>query len=125
MGMSRLRSLDPWLPPLLLMGLIFLLSAQPSLDSGLGLADQVGRKVVHFGEYAALSYLWWRALRTRIPARTAMLAALLIASAYAATDELHQTFVAGRHGTPVDWAIDTAGAAAAMLRVRNRERARA
>ena len=30
---------------------------------------------------------------------------------YAATDEYHQTFVEGRHGTPVDWLIDTAGAA--------------
>jgi VanZ family protein len=125
MRMARLRSVDPWLPPLLLMGLIFFLSAQPSLNSGLGLADQIGRKVVHFAEYALLAHLWWRALRTKLSADAAMLAALAIASAYAATDEFHQTFVAGRHGTPVDWLIDTAGAATAMVRVRIRTRRKA
>jgi VanZ family protein len=126
MRMSRLRRLDPWAPPLLLMGVIFLFSAQPSLDSGLGTVDLVVRKLVHFAEFALLAFLWWRALRTKMTARTAMLTAFVIASAYSATDELHQTFVSGRHGTPVDWLIDTAGAATAMWRVRSRRlRARA
>lgn len=123
MRMARLRAVNVWLPPLILMALIFLLSAQPSLNSGLGLADHIGRKVVHFGEYALLAFLWWRALRTRMPARTATLVALAITSAYAATDELHQTVVNGRNGTPVDWLIDTAGATLAMVRVRTRRRA--
>jgi VanZ family protein len=122
MRMARLRAVNVWVPPLILMAIIFLLSAQPSLNSGLGLTDQIGRKVVHFGEYALLAFLWWRALCTRMPARTATLVAFAIASAYAATDELHQTFVHGRHGTPVDWLIDTAGAALAMVRVRTRLR---
>ena len=38
------------------------------------------------------------------------------------TDELHQTFVDGRHGNPVDWLIDSAGAALAALRLRTRDR---
>ena len=122
MRMARLRAVNVWVPPLILMALIFLLSAQPSLNSGLGLTDQIGRKVVHFGEYALLAFLLWRALSTRMSARTATLVALAIASAYAATDELHQTFVHGRHGTPVDWLIDTSGAALAMVRVRTRLR---
>ena len=120
--MARLRAVNVWVPPLILMAIIFLLSAQPSLNSGLGLTDQIGRKVVHFGEYALLAFLLWRALSTRMSARTATLVAFAIASAYAATDELHQTFVHGRHGTPVDWLIDTAGAALAMVRVRTRLR---
>jgi VanZ family protein len=124
MRMARLRSLEPWLSPLLLMVLIFVLSAQPSLDSGLGVADLIGRKLVHFTEYALLAFLWWRALRTRMSTRAATLAAFGIASAYAASDELHQTFVHGRHGNPVDWAIDSAGAATAMLRVRMAARTR-
>src|SRR3954451_11162000 len=124
MRMARLRALEPWLSPLVLMVVIFALSAQPSLNSGLGLADLIGRKIVHFSEYALLAFLWWRALRTRMDWRRATLVALAIASAYSATDELHQTFVQGRHGSPVDWAIDTAGAAAAMLRVRMGSRAR-
>jgi VanZ family protein len=123
MRMARLRAVNVWVPPLILMALIFLLSAQPSLNSGLGLADEIGRKVIHFGEYALLAYLWWRALRTRMSSRTASLVALAITSAYAGTDEFHQTFVHGRHGTPVDWLIDTAGATLAMVQVNRRRRA--
>jgi VanZ family protein len=122
MRMARLRSISVWLAPLALMALIFLLSAQPNLNSGLGAVDLVGRKVVHFAEYALLALLWWRALRTRMPDRTATLVALGIASAYAATDEFHQLFVHGRHGSPLDWLIDTAGATLAMVRVRSKIR---
>jgi VanZ family protein len=104
------------------MGGIFFLSAQPSLDSGLGWIDTVGRKLIHFGEYALLCFLWWRPLRTAMPDSRAALVAFLISSLYAATDELHQSFVDGRHGTPVDWVIDTAGAAAAAFVVTAKRR---
>ena len=120
MPVTLLRRLDPWAPPLVLMAVIFLLSAQPSLDSGLGLADSIGRKLVHFAEYGLLAFLWARALRTRMEARRAALVALVIASLYAVTDEFHQTFVEGRHGSPLDWAIDTAGAATATVQLRRR-----
>jgi VanZ family protein len=107
------------------MGVIFFFSAQPSLDSGLGVIDLVARKVVHFAEYALLCFLWWRAFaRVTDPGRAA-LAAFLITSGYAATDELHQTLVEGRTGTPVDWAIDSAGAAVVALRLRARRHTRA
>jgi VanZ family protein len=115
--MHRLR-LDLWLPPLLLMGAIFFLSHQPSLDSGLGTIDVIGRKLIHFAEYALLCFLWWRALVSVTSPSRAALFAFLLASGYAATDEYHQTFVEGRHGSPLDWAIDSAGAAAAALRLR-------
>jgi VanZ family protein len=48
--------------------------------------------------------------------------AFALSSLYAASDEFHQTFVEGRSGSPVDWAIDTAGAAAAALRLRAKHR---
>ena len=124
MGVRPLR-LDLWLPPVVLMGVIFALSAQPSLDSGLGVVDLVGRKLIHFGEYALLCFLWWRAFSSITTPRRAALLAFLIASAYAATDELHQTFVEGRHGNPVDWLIDTAGAALVALKLGARERSAA
>jgi VanZ family protein len=124
MGMRPLR-LDLWLPPLALMGVIFALSAQPSLDSGLGTIDLIGRKLIHFGEYALLCFLWWRALASVTTPRRAALLAFLIASSYAATDELHQTFVEGRHGNPLDWLIDSAGAALVALRLGTRERSAA
>jgi VanZ family protein len=122
MRMALLRRPDLWLPPLVLMGLIYLFSAQPSLDSGLGWIDMVGRKLIHFGEYALLCFLWWRLLRTAMPDRRAALLAFVVSCLYAATDELHQSYVDGRNGTPVDWAIDSAGAAAAALALTARRR---
>jgi VanZ family protein len=91
------------------MALIFFLSHQPDLSSGLGVWDLIGRKIVHAAEYALLCFLWWRALATRFDRGHAVMAAAAIALAYSATDELHQTFIEGRHGTPVDVAIDSVG----------------
>jgi VanZ family protein len=122
MRMPPPRRLDLWLPPLVLMGVIFVLSSQPSLDTGLGLIDTIGRKLVHFGEYALLCLLWWRVFSYAQPPRRAVLLAFVVASAYAATDELHQSFVDGRHGTPLDWAIDSAGAALVAHRLLARQR---
>jgi len=104
-----MRALSRFGPPLALMVLIFAFSAQPDLNSGLGVLDTIGRKLVHMAEYGLLWWLWHRALETRTP-----LPAALITLAYAATDEYHQTFVAGRHGSPVDVLIDAAGVAAAI-----------
>src|SRR3954447_17910125 len=116
-----LSRLDPWAPPLALMGLIFFLSAQPDLNSGLGVFDLIGRKLVHAGEYALLCFLWWRALRRVIPKRRGAVFALMIAFAYSCTDELHQTFIRGRHGTPVDVAIDMVGAVSVTVALRRRQ----
>lgn len=91
-----------WAPVALWAGLIFTLSSIPSLDSGLGTWDLILRKLAHFAEYAILGALLLRALR-REPV------AVLLGSAYALTDEVHQAFVTGRQGSPLDWAIDTAG----------------
>lgn len=82
--------------------MIFALSAVPSLSTGLGTWDLVLRKLAHGAEYAVLAALLLRATG-RMPI------AFLLASAYAATDEVHQAFVRGRHGSPFDWAIDTGG----------------
>jgi VanZ family protein len=119
---TPVRRLELWLPPLLLMGAIFFFSAQADLNSGLGTIDLVGRKIVHFGQYALLAFLWWRAFRGRLGSKRAALAAFLLTVAYAASDEYHQTFVEGRHGSPVDWLIDSAGAGLASLRLSRRER---
>jgi len=103
--------LSLWLPVVLWAGLIFGLSSIPSLNSGLGTWDEVLRKCAHVAEYAILGGLLLRALGRE-------LLALLIGVAYAASDELHQHFVAGRHGSPVDVAIDTAGLLIGIVLVR-------
>ena len=97
-----------WAPPVALMALIFFLSAQPDLNSGLGGWDTILRKGAHMTEFGLLWWLWRRALGHGG-------AAAVITLAYAATDELHQTFVTGRHGSPVDWLIDAAGVAIAVV----------
>src|SRR3954464_9647829 len=110
--------LDPWLPPFALMGGIFALSAQPDLNSGLGTVDFVGRKVIHMTEYALLCFLWWRALRTVTPTRRAIALSFALSFAYAVTDEIHQLSVHGRHGSPIDVAIDSVGAGIAAVALR-------
>jgi len=97
-----------FLPPLALMALIFVLSAQPNLNSGLGVWDLVLRKLAHMTEFGLLWALWLRALGRPLTATA-------ITLAYAATDEFHQAFVAGRHASPWDWAIDAAGVGLAVL----------
>ncbi|MEO8290721.1 MAG: VanZ family protein [Gaiellaceae bacterium] len=93
---------NPWIPVVLWAAVIFALSAIPSLGTGLGVWDLVLRKLAHTAEYALLGALVYRAARNAP-------AAVLLSSAYAVTDEIHQAFVGGRHGSPVDWLIDTAG----------------
>jgi VanZ family protein len=111
-----MRALSRLGPPLALMGVIFFFSAQPDLSTGLGSWDLFLRKLAHMAEYALLWLLWLRAL-----GRDHALAAAAITLAYAATDELHQSFVEGRNGTPVDVLIDAAGVAvAAALYKRSR-----
>jgi VanZ family protein len=100
--------LNLWLPVVLWAGLIFTLSAIPSLGTGLGGWDVVLRKLAHLAEYAVLGALLARALR-REPL------AFLLGSAYAATDEVHQAFVTGRQASPLDWLVDTVGVAAGVV----------
>jgi VanZ family protein len=123
MPVSLRTGLTTWAPPLVLMAVIFVLSAQPDLSSGLGLIDLIGRKIIHAVEYGVLCGLWWRALRTVTSPTTAILGALAIAVGYAASDEFHQSFVTGRNGTPVDVLIDTVGASIAALLIHRRRAA--
>jgi len=87
---------------------IFAFSSIPSLGTGLGEWDLLLRKLAHVTEYAILGALLHRALRRPWPA-------FGIAVAYAATDEVHQHFVRGRHASPVDVAIDAVGVAIGIL----------
>ena len=102
------RRLSAWLPAAAWAALIFALSSIPSLDSGLGAWDFVLRKVAHVTEYAILGALLVRATRT--PA-----VAVALGTAYAVTDEVHQHFVEGRNGSPLDVGIDAIGVAAGAL----------
>ncbi len=106
--MARSRLLTVWLPVLVWAAVIFAFSSIPSLSTGLGAWDTILRKGAHLTEYTVLGGLLYRAL-----GREAL--ALAAGIAYAATDELHQHFVRGRHASPVDVAIDAVGVAVGML----------
>ena len=97
-----------WLPVFAWAAVIFAFSSIPSLSSGLGTWDTVLRKGAHITEYGILGALLYRAL-----GREAL--ALAVGIAYAASDELHQRFVHGRHASPIDVAIDAVGLSVGML----------
>ena len=109
-----MRSVGRYAPALALMGLIFLVSGQSSLPQVESDLDVVLRKVAHMVEFGLLWWLWVRALRPASDLRRAMLGALAITLAYAVSDELHQHFVAGRHASALDVAIDAAGIGVAV-----------
>ena len=114
---AALRSIAP----LLLMGVIFYLSAQSSTGEH-AWWDVVLRKLGHVTGYALLTALWWWALRG-VTARR-LLIAVCVSFAYACTDEFHQTFVHGRTGTPVDVLIDSIGMTVAALVINQASRVR-
>jgi VanZ family protein len=91
------------------MALVFRLSALPGSDVP-GRFGPLG----HFALYAVLGGLYFAALDPTTRSTRAATVAVALASAYGITDEYHQYFVPGRTNDPVDWLVDTAGAAAAV-----------
>jgi hypothetical protein len=104
------------------MALIFWLSAQPDLDSGLGAWDVILRKLAHAFVFGSLALLWWWALRPL--SRRAVPLAAAISLLYAIGDEYHQSFVEGRNGSPLDVCIDLGGIVVAALVLRYDHRVR-
>jgi VanZ family protein len=111
------RALLRFLPALVLMGVIFYLSAQPA-EGHHPWWEIIFRKLGHVTGYALLTGTWWWALLgiTERP----LVWAIAITFAYACSDELHQTFIRGRTGTPVDVGVDAIGMAIAAVLIRAR-----
>ncbi|MCK9248830.1 MAG: VanZ family protein [Solirubrobacteraceae bacterium] len=115
------------------MVVVWVLSAQSHLATDLGWIDMVLRKLAHMTEFGLLALLWarawtWRLDRperagpsARAPAHVrarrdaAIVVGAAIAGAWAIVDEVHQSTVDGRVGTPVDVLIDGVGIAAAVV----------
>jgi len=132
------KFLKYWLPPLLLMALIF-----PLGNKGLGssrlfhifarfvnvilpeasvdlvkAAYIIIRKISHFLAYGFLALLFFRAVRgdSKIPGKKIWIyEAGAMAGVYGLLDELLQTVVPTRSGSPFDWIIDVAGILTTML----------
>jgi VanZ family protein len=114
-AMSRRDQALLWLPVLLWAGIIFAFSATPNLRFAQSdVLDFVVRKAGHMFVFGVLAVLIWRALEYSA-VRRAMVWSWVLTVAYAATDEFHQSFTAGRHPSPVDVGIDSVGALLCLL----------
>jgi VanZ family protein len=107
---TTLRKFVFWLPALMCAGFIFFLSAQSQLPQ-VGPQFENKDKVEHFIAYTTLWFCVLLPLRYghRLSLVKAILLAVLITSAYGASDEFHQRFVPNRSCDVADWAADTFG----------------
>ena len=106
--MSASGALGRWAPVVAWAAVIFVFSSISDLGTGLGTWDLVLRKLAHTAEFALLGLLLARALRHDG-------IAVAVGVAYAVSDELHQHFVPGRVGSPLDVGIDAVGVVLGVL----------
>lgn len=130
------RFLRYWLPVILWMVFIFGLSTSAGASSNTsriigpivrwlvpGISDEAlgrvvfgVRKTSHVAEYALLAVLGWRARRKPVRGdarpwhRGDAVFAFVLATAFAASDEWHQSFVPSRQGSGWDVLLDSCGA---------------
>jgi len=107
-----------WLPVLAYAGLIFYLSSLTQIPSGVtaNFADWM----LHMIEYSILALLLLRAFGKSASMNLknwAAILAILIATAYGITDELHQSFISGRVMSGFDILADFFGSMVAVVAV--------
>lgn len=135
-NVARGRVVLRWVLVLVVAAGIFYMSARTSGDLHGGFLGQLKQQVnawfyglfgfdydlaasiAHFGEYLLLGATLVNALRSHLPLSRAVVLAVVCASAYGISDEVHQLFVDGRYCSAEDWVVDTLGAAtgAALFR---------
>jgi VanZ family protein len=105
-----------WVPPLLIMGLIFFFSSLPSTKvPHLGGLDYLIKKGSHALGYGLLGLSYYYALPRSLSRVYRWLLALIMAILFALSDEYHQSFVEGRNSSFGDVAIDGFGAFIALF----------
>jgi VanZ family protein len=104
-----------WLPVVVCAGIIFAFSATPDLRfAPSDVVDFIVRKAGHMFVFGVLAVLVWCALASSA-VRRAIAWSWVLTVAYAVSDEFHQSFTLGRHPSPVDVGIDSAGALLFLL----------
>jgi len=105
--------LKRWLPAILMMASIFIFSSVPSDEfPSFYWADALVKKGGHMLGYGLLALSYWYAFRWE---RGKWWLPWLLAVVYAITDEIHQSFVPGRHPSLVDVLVfDNLGALIAL-----------
>lgn len=134
----KIKKVSHWLPVLFWMCLIFLFSHQPA-DQSSQLSGGIARRILkmlqdvmqdasfewdnmehfirknaHFFLYLVLGVLVSRGFNKR-GRHVPWYLMIGICAVYAASDEVHQLFIAGRSGQFLDVIIDSCGAAAGIL----------
>lgn len=139
--LSARKHLVAWLPVLLWMAVLFSASTElgaprrtsrilvpllrwlvPDIaPATLDRAQFLVRKTGHAVGYATLAALLWRARQLtrregeQLSGAKGAAFAFVVAAAFAASDEWHQTFTASRQGSLADVALDTAGAGGGLF----------
>lgn len=99
-----------WLPLLIYIGLIFIMSSLSRRPTSF--LDFIPDKLLHFGEYALLAALTARAIYS-LPRPDAWWVVLLITFVVVAVlgtlDEIHQSTIPRRSAEILDWVADVSG----------------
>lgn len=119
---NRILCIMLWILTVLCMAAIFYFSSQPAIQSSgqssavtlllqrllhtEAITNHMVRKTAHFIEFAGLGFLTTYSAYVSF---NKMYLGVVIASLYAATDEIHQIFVDGRSCQLTDWMLDTVG----------------
>lgn len=109
---KSLKSVWPFLPAALYYGLIFYVSSR-TVELPLLLPGRHADKALHFLEFAVLGWLLafgFSRIRNLFP-RLRAAAALFVGAGLAVLDEVHQSFVPGRHADAWDAVADVIGVA--------------
>jgi len=108
-----------WLPPILMMGLIFLMSSFSSLPGPkVFWWDFILKKSAHMMEYGLLFYFWQRALNWhKQEGQKRYWLSFVIVMLYAISDELHQSLTPGRYPRITDVGFDSLGSFLVYLKL--------
>lgn len=110
-----------WFPPIAYAAIIFYLSSLPHPEETLPLSwsfELLGDKVLHMIEYGVFGVLCFRAFRyvgQSWMAHYAWALAIVTATLYGVTDEIHQLYVPFRQSSGLDVLADAIGACGAVL----------
>ena len=114
-----MRFIRYWVPVCVYAGLIFYLSSQAHPEQELpSFITVFSDKVLHAVEYAVLGGLCYRAFRWGTDDAwrdSAVGLAILAASLYGVSDEVHQAFVPFRDASWQDWLADFVGATVGVV----------
>lgn len=118
-----MKNLARYVPVALWCGVIFFLSSLQTIPSPKDtILNFVLKKIAHVSVYAILYWLTFRATN-KSQKQPHYLGSLLFVILYAISDEIHQSFISGRHARAYDVGFDTLGAFLAIGRIRSHFRA--